>query len=87
LKELFDKHGSQPYLSKIVEELNELACAIPHYLDGKIQTDDLLCEIADVYLQLEKLEAFLDNFSKEGLHERKVFELYREKRKNLEKYL
>ena len=49
------------YKAKITEELTELSLAWQHYLDGKETSSGLLKELADVYVQLEKIEVYLEH--------------------------
>lgn len=52
-KKLLIKY-SDAYFLKICEELAEFQTALLHYNDGKVKLDDVIEEIADVYIQLEK---------------------------------
>jgi hypothetical protein len=48
------------YFLKVAEELSELQTVALHWRDGKATNEQLAGEIADVYLQLEKLQLFVD---------------------------
>lgn len=73
-KNLFkkDKYG---YILKICEEFGELLQAATHYFDKKATEDDLIEEIADVKIQLEKLEIFVNP--------KKLEEMIKKKKKHL----
>lgn len=60
-KDLLARDGRDRFILKMVEELNELSVAIIHYTDGKISSDDLLGEVADVMIQLGKLGHLFGN--------------------------
>jgi NTP pyrophosphatase (non-canonical NTP hydrolase) len=75
-KKLYDQSATK-YLSKIVEELNELAVAITHYNDGKIDRVGVLIEVADVLFQIEKIIDLLSGFNSS---ERRLIETFIEAR-------
>lgn len=89
MKEIFHKRGKDEYIRKITEELNELACAVSHYVDGKIDSEEVIEEMADVYLQLYKLEMSLVSFNVH-LHSKltdRIQEKFIKKHNNLEKFI
>jgi phosphoribosyl-ATP pyrophosphohydrolase len=75
-KKLYDQSATK-YLSKIIEELNELAVAVVHYEDGKIDRVGVLIEVADVLFQIEKIMDLLSEFNSS---ERKLIETFIEAR-------
>lgn len=87
-QELYNKYPDV-YMRKIVEELNELACAISHFIDGKITQEQLVEEISDVNLQLFKLNMWLTCFDKVLFKEliKEQHDQTIQKLKNLEKFL
>jgi NTP pyrophosphatase (non-canonical NTP hydrolase) len=59
MKDLLYHDGRNKYISKIVEELSELSVAILHYEQGRNVAIDVMAEVADVGIQLEKIIALL----------------------------
>lgn len=49
------------YKSKIVEELAELTVAFIHHQYGKTSDSELIDEVVDVTIQLEKIMAYLED--------------------------
>lgn len=58
-------HDKNYYFLKICEELSELQTAALHYKDNKILVDEVIEEIADATIQLDKLLAWLSGFDDE----------------------
>lgn len=87
-KELHRKDGDF-YFIKICEELSELQTAILHYKQGKINAEDVIEEVADVIIQLDKVCAYLGDFDRfKTWHiEKKVSEVKDAKQLDLEKYI
>lgn len=54
-KEALEVFGEKHQVKKCIEELNELAVALAHYLDGKDQIDHVAEEIADVEIMLQQM--------------------------------
>jgi hypothetical protein len=84
-KKLLDIDGEDKFFRKIIEELNELASAISHYQDGKVDVSKVIDEHSDVLLQLEKLEYFITQH-RENYHGC-VYNSYLVKKKNLNIYI
>jgi NTP pyrophosphatase (non-canonical NTP hydrolase) len=50
------KHfGSEHQMLKMVEECNELANALMHYIDNRATADDVITELADVVVMLNQM--------------------------------
>ena len=58
-KELHDRNPDK-YMMKVAEELAELSVATLHFHDGKATAEQLIDEMADVYIQLSKLCIFVE---------------------------
>ena len=58
---LYHSDGHHKFMRKVIEELNELSCALSHYQDKKVTRLELYEEIADVHLQLKKLETYFQS--------------------------
>lgn len=86
--QLFAKDG-EFYFIKICEELSELQTAILHFRQGKVHNENVLEEIADVLIQVEKIVAYLAKFDSYQcfLLEKRVNEIKDMKTKQLEKYI
>lgn len=67
MRKLYSKDGGNKYIRKVLEELNELSCAVSHYSDHKIPKQQVIEEMADVELQMEKLKAWLAGFDEAEL--------------------
>lgn len=75
------KHNQTDYIRKIQEELAELSCAVSHYYDDKVTKIDVLEELADVIIQIEKIIAVLSNFDKETeIIDRAMLEFFYDKK-------
>lgn len=61
--DLYAKDGDF-YFLKMCEELSELQTAILHYRQGKVELDNVIEEVADVIIQLDKICAYLGEFNK-----------------------
>lgn len=61
LKELFNSSNRKDYVLKILEELAELQVALTHYELGKTGKEEVLDEVADVSIQLDKIVVMLEN--------------------------
>jgi len=66
-KKLYDQNKDK-YFLKICEELSEFQVSLLHYRDRKITYDELLKEIVDVGIQLEKTIAWCSGFEEEAIH-------------------
>lgn len=49
-------YGKEQQIHKTIEELNELAVALAHYIDGKASHMDVITELADVEVMLDKMK-------------------------------
>ena len=58
---LYEFDGHDKFFRKIIEEANEFAAEVSHFMDDKSAATDLACEHADVLLQLLKLNYYMDN--------------------------
>lgn len=87
-KKLLVKYDDR-YFLKVCEELAEFQTALLHYNDGKVTLDDVVEEIADVYIQLEKTMYWLSiNEGKEVLEiEELIKDEYNVKSNNLKNFL
>ena len=71
-------YGSQNQILKCCEELSELNAAILHYVNkGKNNTDEVLDEMADVYIMLEQMRHVFP-FGENVLNERIDYKLNRQ---------
>lgn len=86
--QLFAKDG-EFYFTKICEELSELQTAILHFRQGKVHNEDVLEEVSDVLIQVEKIVAYLAKFDTYQcfLLEKKINEIKEIKTEQLEKYV
>lgn len=62
-KRLYDLVGQEAYLLKVCEELAELQVALLRYRDGKASLRDVLIEVADADIQLDKIVGFVSKFN------------------------
>jgi NTP pyrophosphatase (non-canonical NTP hydrolase) len=69
LKSLHNAFGEQAYSLKIVEELAELSVAYLHWRDGKAKEEEVIDEIADVFLQITKVINVLADFDEDKVNE------------------
>lgn len=53
-KKLHD-HNPDAYFLKICEELSELQTAVLHFRDSKVSKEELIDELADVNIQINKI--------------------------------
>lgn len=60
---LYEKDG-EFYFIKICEELSELQTAILHHRQKKVNANQVIEEIADVIIQLDKICSYLGDFDK-----------------------
>lgn len=58
---LYEKDGDH-YFVKICEELGELQTAFLHYTQDKASLPDVIEEIADVQIQIDKIVAYVSKF-------------------------
>lgn len=59
VKELLSVSKVDDYVLKVVEELSELSVAVTHYHRGKVDIKDVVDELADVLIQVEKMKVLL----------------------------
>lgn len=55
-----DHFGREKQLLKVVEECNELATTILHYLNGRGNDMDVITEVADVAIMIDQLALMFD---------------------------
>lgn len=60
-RKLYEKDGDH-YFVKICEELGELQTAFLHFTQDKASMPDVIEEIADVQIQIEKMIAYIAKF-------------------------
>ena len=70
------KHSPRQFYMKVGEELSELAVAYNHYLDNKAIAKEVHEEIADVYIQIEKILYILSKNDPEINHSHEVHRFF-----------
>lgn len=53
-------YDKQQFKAKIIEEFTEASLAFQHFEQGKVDSNDLLDELADAYFQIEKAIFYLE---------------------------
>ena len=74
-QEAINKFGADHQILKAVEELNELATALMHFRDGKVEPNDVESEIADVEIMIEQLKIIFIRENIGKLHGAKLYNL------------
>ena len=74
-QEAVAKFGADHQILKAVEELNELATALMHFRDGKVEPNVVENEIADVEIMIEQLNVIFIRYNISKLHCEKLDKL------------
>lgn len=87
-KKLYEK-DKDLYVIKICEELSELQTAFVHFHLGKANLEHVIEEIADVIIQLDKINAYISKFDKFKMWnlESKIAKIKENKMEYLEEYV
>ena len=59
-KRAVDTFGPEHQTMKAVEEMGELMAALVQYNDGRVSSEDVMTEIADVMIMMEQLAFIFD---------------------------
>lgn len=54
-RQILDHYGLDKQGHKTIQELNELAVALSHYLEGRCSPLDVITELADVSIMVEQM--------------------------------